>query len=179
MLTTSSLHHQSAAPLPALPPLAWLTSSAPGLGLILAISGVIATVSTYLVDTRVNREVMAVKLETAELKTRLDSIANEVDAKSAGLAREVDAKTAGLARELDSKTAGLADLVDSKTAGLADLVDSKTADLADLVDSKTAGLAREMEAKIAGVTAAAGVKAEAETLRLFKEFNVRVACCCW
>ena len=41
------------------------------------------------------------------------------------------------------------------------------------VDAKTAGLAREVDAKVAGVIAAAGMKAEAETLRVFKEYKVR------
>ena len=42
------------------------------------------------------------------------------------------------------------------------------------VDAKTAGLAREVDAKVAGVIAAAGMKAEAETLRVFKEYKVRL-----
>ena len=57
--------------------------------------------------------------------------------------------------------------MDAKTAGLAISITKE-------VDAKTAGLAREVDAKVAGVIAAAGMKAEAETLRVFKEYKVRL-----
>ena len=45
--------------------------------------------------------------------------------------------------------------------------------IAKEVDAKTAGLAREVDAKVAGVIAAAGLKADAETMRVLKEYKVR------
>ena len=75
----------------------------------------------------------------------------------------VVAQTAALSARLD----GIAELVDnSKTAGLASSITKE-------LDAMTAGLAREVEAKVAGVIANAGMRAEAETLRVFKEYKVR------
>jgi hypothetical protein len=100
----------------------------------------LVALGTYLVDTRVNKEVSAVNAQSAALNARLDALTKEVDTKTAGLAKEVDAKYAGLAKELDAKNAGLA---------------------------------REVDAKVAGVIAGAAMKAEAETLRVLKEYKVR------
>ena len=74
----------------------------------------------------------------------------------------VVAQSAALSARLD----GITKEVDAKTAGLAISITKE-------VDAKTAGLAREVDAKVAGVIAAAGMKAEAETLRVFKEYKVR------
>ena len=153
----------AAAPLPAAPGppgrLHQLIAAVPGLALLIAMSGGFAAFGGYLVDMRVNKEVSAVVAQTAALSARLDGITKEVDAKTAGLAssitKEVDAKTAGLSKEVDAKTAGLASTITKE------------------VGAKTAWLAREVEAKVAGVIANAGMRAEAETLRVFKEYKVR------
>ena len=157
----------AAAPLPAAPGppdrLHQLGAAAPALALLIAVSGGCVAFGGYLVDMRVNKEVSAVVAQSAALSARLDGITKEVDAKTAGLAssiiKEVDAKTAGLAISITKE-------VDAKTAGLAISITKE-------VDAKTAGLAREVDAKVAGVIAAAGMKAEAETLRVFKEYKVR------
>jgi len=126
----------------------WFTAAAPALGLLLGISGGLALLGGYLVDTRVNKEVSVVVAQSAALNARLDGIIKEVDAKTAGLASSI-------IKEVDAKTAGLAISITKE------------------VDAKTAGLAREVDAKVAGVIAAAALKAEAETLRVFKEYKVR------
>ena len=56
--------------------------------------------------------------------------------------------------------------------GITKEVDAKTAGLAKEVDAKTAGLSKEVDAKVAGVIENAGIRAEAETLRVFKEERV-------
>ena len=90
------------------------------------------------------------------LDTRVDTRVNKevsaVLAQSAALSARLD----GIIKEVDAKTAGLASSITKE------------------VDAKTAGLAREVDAKVAGVIAAAGMKAEAETLRVFKEYKVRL-----
>jgi hypothetical protein len=107
------------------------------------------------VDTTVSKEVSAVLAQNAALSARLDCITKEMDAKTAGLAMEFEAKTAWLASSITKE------------------VDAKTAGLAREVDAKTAGLAREVDAKVARVIAAAGMQAEAEALRVLKEYKVR------
>ena len=142
----------AAAPLPAAPGppdrLHQLGAAAPALALLIAVSGGCIAFGGYLVDMRVNKEVSAVVAQSAALSARLDGITKEVDAKTAGLASSI-------IKEVDAKTAGLAISITKE------------------VDAKTAGLAREVDAKVAGVIAAAGMKAEAETLRVFKEYKVR------
>jgi hypothetical protein len=84
--------------------------------------------------------------------TRVSKEVSAVVAQSAALSARLD----GFSKELDAKTAGLASSITKE------------------VDAKNAGLAREVDAKVAGVIAAAGMKAEAETLRVFKEYKVRL-----
>ena len=152
----------------------WLLTAVPSLALLVTACGGLALFGTFFVDSRVSDKLAAVIAQNAVLSARVDGIAKEVDAKTAGLAssvtKEVDAKTAGLAssliKEVDAKTAGLA-------SSLTKEVDAKMAGLASEVDAKTAGLAREVDAKVAGVIAAAGLKADAETMRVLREYKVR------
>ena len=52
-------------------------------------------------------------------------------------------------------------------------MDVKTAGLQRKVDAKFVSLVRELESRMGGIVAAAGNKAEAEALRVFKEYKVR------
>ncbi len=63
--------------------------------------------------------------------------------------------------------------MDAKTAGVQKEVDAKTVGLQREVDAKFVSLVRELESRMGGIVAAAGNKAEAETLRVFKEYKVR------
>ena len=126
--------------------MASVSSAAPALGLLVAIAGITTASVTYFVDTRVNKEVALVREEFAKLKAGTEGLKVEVDAKCAGLASGVDAKCAGLALGLTKE-----------------------------VDAKNAGLVREVEARMAGVVAIAASKAEAETLRVLKEYKVRAS----
>ena len=162
-----------------LPSMASVTSAAPALGLFIAGAGLTAATVTYFVDTRVNKEVALVREEMAKLKAGADGLKVEVDAKCVGLASGVDAKCAGLASGVDAKCAGLAlgltKEVDAKNAGLTKELDAKNAGLTKELDAKNAGLVKEVEARMAGVVAIAASKAEAETLRVFKEYKVRAS----
>jgi hypothetical protein len=149
-------------------PLRFLTSprfltAVPPLALLVTAFGSLALFSTYFVDTRVADKLSAMIAQNAVLSTRMDGIASSIT-------KEVDIKTAALAssitKEVDAKTAGLASSITKE-------VDAKTAGLAKEVDAKTAGLAKEVDAKVAGVIAAAGLKADAETMRVLKEYKVR------
>ena len=88
-------------------------------------------------------------------------------------------KEVALVREelarLKARADGLRVEVDAKCVGLASGVDSKCAGLNKEVDAKNAGLVKEVEARMAGVVAMAASKAEAETLRVFKEYKVRAS----
>ena len=137
--------------------MASVSSAAPALGLFVAVAGITTATVTYFVDTRVNKEVALVREEFAKLKAGTEGLKVEVDAKCAGLASGVDAKCAGLASGVDAKCAGLA------------------LGLTKEVDAKNAGLVREVEARMAGVVAIAASKAEAETLRVLKEYKVRAS----
>ena len=134
-----------------------ITSASHALGLFIAGAGLTAASVTYFVDTRVSKEVVLVREELARVKAGAEGLKVEVDAKCAGLANGVDAKCAGLANGVDAKCAGLA------------------LGLTKEVDAKNAGLVKEVEARMAGVVAMAASKAEAETLRVFKEYKVRAS----
>ena len=123
-----------------------ITSASHALGLFIAGAGLTAASVTYFVDTRVSKEVVLVREELARVKAGAEGLKVEVDAKCAGLANGVDAKCAGLALGLTKE-----------------------------VDAKNAGLVKEVEARMAGVVAMAASKAEAETLRVFKEYKVRAS----
>jgi hypothetical protein len=137
----------------------WVLGAVPSLALLLTACGSLALFSTYFVDSRVSDKLAAVIAQNAVLSARMDGITKEVDAKTAGLASSIT-------KEVDTKTAGLASSITKE-------VDAKTAGLAKEVDAKTAGLAKEVDAKVAGVIAAAGLKADAETMRVLKEYKVR------
>ena len=126
----------------------WLLTAVPSLALLVTACGGLALFGTYFVDSRVSDKLAAVIAQNAVLSARVDGIAKEVDAKTAGLASSIT-------KEVDAKMAGLASSVTKE------------------VDAKTAGLAREVDAKVAGVIAAAGLKADAETMRVLKEYKVR------
>jgi hypothetical protein len=155
-------------------------------GLFIAALGGGLTLVTAFVDIRVGMLVNELRVKLASVETahnaNLAAMQEMVDLKTATLASSVQKDVASMAisvqKEVDAKTAGLASSVDAKYAGLASSVDAKYAGLASSVqkevDAKNAGLAREVDAKMASVVANAASKAEAETLRVFKEFKVRL-----
>jgi hypothetical protein len=120
------------------------------------------TLVTAFVDIRVG-------VLVNELRVKLASVETAHKANLAAMQEMVDLKTATLASSVQKDVASMAisvqKEVDAKTAGLASSVQKE-------VDAKNAGLAREVDAKMASVVANAASKAEAETLRVFKDFKV-------
>lgn len=143
----------------------WKEVLQPG-GIVFALLAAGAVSARYFVDTRVAAKMEALTLQMASQSVALEALSKAVDAKNAVIQREVDAKTAGVQKEVDAKTAGLASSVQKE-------VDAKTVGLQREVDAKFVSLVRELESRMGGIVAAAGNKAEAETLRVFKEYKVR------
>ena len=94
--------------------------------------------------------------DVAALRSELTALAQSLDVKLAGVKREVDEKFIGAKGEVDAKLAG---------------VDAKFTGAKSEVDAKLAGVKGEVDAKLAG----ARVAAEAEALRVLKDYGVSVA----
>lgn len=90
-------------------------------------------------------------VEMAKVKEAMVGLVKEVDAKLAGIKCEVADSKVSMTKELDAKLAGIS----------------------GKVDAKLAGIYGELDAELAG----ARVAAEAEALRVLKDYGVRVWCC--
>jgi exosortase/archaeosortase len=115
-----------------------------------------------------NAIVAILKSEQVVLKAR-----NVLDAKMSGMVssvtKEVDAKISGMVssvtKEVDAKMSGIAGSVTKE-------VDAKMSGIAGSVTKEVEGLSKTLEAKIATTINSAGLKAEAETLRVLSEYKV-------